>query len=90
MNMILLLHIIIALISILFAGYGFMAPSKTKLHITYGLIAATFVSGTYLVIVSPAHMVEACTSGLFYTLVMVVATIAVRRKISTLATEKTR
>lgn len=88
--MILLLHIIIALTSVLFAGYGFMAPSKTKLGITYGLIAATFASGTYLVVMAPAHMVEACTSGLFYTLIMVVATLAVRRKISTLAAEKTR
>jgi hypothetical protein len=83
--MILLLHIAIALASVAFAAYGFFFPSKAKLRVSYGLIAATLTTGTYLVVTAPAHMLEACTAGLLYTSIMVVATVAVRKKMITAA-----
>lgn len=85
--MILLLHIIIALASVAFAAYGFFIPSVLKLRISYGLIAATLASGTYLVWTTPSHMLQACMAGLFYTGVMIGATIAIRHKLIT-ATEQ--
>lgn len=84
--MILLVHILIAVSSVAFAAYGFFFPSTIRLRISYGLIAATLISGTYLVWTAPAHMVQACTAGLFYTGIMIAATLAVRRKLIT-ATE---
>ena len=88
--MILVLHIVIAVVSVLFAAYGFLMPSKIKLRVTYVLIGATLASGTYLVVMAPAHMVQACTAGLFYTAIMIVATIAVRRRIIAMVADTTR
>jgi hypothetical protein len=81
--MILLLHIAIALTSVAFAAYGFFFPSKARLYAAYGLIGATLMTGTYLVVMAPAHMLEACMAGLFYTAIMVVTTAVARKKIIT-------
>lgn len=83
--MILLLHIAIALTSIAVAAYGLFSPSKTKLHASYCFIAATIATGAYLVVMAPAHMLEVCTVGLLYTGIMIIATVAVRRKITAAA-----
>ena len=64
--MTLILHIIIALSSITVATYVFARPTAGGLRATYALIAATVVTGTYLIVMSPAHMLEACTVGLAY------------------------
>lgn len=83
--MILLLHIAIAIASLIAAAYGFFYPSKTKLTINIFMIAATLISGTVLILSAPAHMTEGCMAGLFYTLVMVAATVASRRKLMRVA-----
>lgn len=64
---ILLAHIAIALTSVAFTTILLFAPSKLKLHISYALMGLTLASGTLLLIENPAHMVQACTSGLLYT-----------------------
>lgn len=88
--MILLLHIGIALLSVVFAGYVFFAPSKFKLKISFSLIGFTLASGTYLVVMSPAHMVQACIAGLFYTAVLLIMTLLTQRKLAhLLAAEET-
>lgn len=79
--MILALHIVIAVFSLVFAAYGFFAPSKTKLSVNYVLLVLTLVSGSYLVVSAPAHMTEGCMMGLFYTLIMIGASIATKRKL---------
>jgi len=79
--MILALHIVIAVFSLVFAAYGFFSPSKLKLTVNYVLTALTLTSGGYLVIAAPAHMTEGCMIGLFYTLLMVAATVATKRKL---------
>jgi hypothetical protein len=81
MNMILLLHIGIALLSLAFAAYVFIAPSKTKLKISYSLVGMTLGTGTYLVIMAPAHMAQACMTGLFYTGVILAASMLTQRKL---------
>lgn len=47
-------------------GYVAFHPSKGKLNFSYLLIAMTFLSGTYLVFIKPAHMVQSCMMGLAY------------------------
>lgn len=81
MSMILLLHIGIALLSLAYAAYVFIAPSKTKLKISYSLVGMTLGTGTYLVIMAPAHMVQACMAGLFYTAVVLAASALSQRKL---------
>lgn len=85
--MILLLHIGIALLSMLVAGIAFLAPSRTKIRMSYVLMAATLGTGTYLVVMAPAHMVQACTIGVGYLAVTATATVFARRKLNSMVTE---
>ncbi|MET1032932.1 MAG: hypothetical protein ABWX94_00350 [Candidatus Saccharimonadales bacterium] len=85
--MILLLHITIALISVAFTTYLFLRPSATKLYTSYGLMASTLVTGTYLIASTGGHLIEACAMGLIYTGAVSLGIVGARRK---LATQKAR
>lgn len=80
--MILLLHIGIAVLSMLVAGIAFLAPTRLKIRTSYILMALTLATGTYLVVVAPAHMVQACTVGVLYLAITASATVLARRKLS--------
>jgi hypothetical protein len=64
--MMLLLHILIALTSIVVSGLAYAKPDKRRLTVSYGLVVATLTTGTYLVASAPAHLASACASGLIY------------------------
>jgi hypothetical protein len=80
--MILMLHVAIALSSILFTTYAYLRPSKTKLNICYGLIAATLTSGTYLVVSTHSPMLSSCASGLIYITAVSLVIIPARKKLA--------
>ena len=80
--MILIAHILIASSSLILTGYTFLFPSKSKLSAVYALVAATVGSGTYLMILTPAHMVQTCFTGLAYLGLMIPAILIVRRKLA--------
>lgn len=82
--MIVLLHVLIALSSIVAVSIAYALPSRIKLRISYVTIAATLFSGTYLVVLAPSHMVQACTAGLAYTAVVLVGIVATRLKLARL------
>lgn len=71
--MILVAHIFIAFISIVQATYLLIRPSTASFKVAYGLITATLLSGTWLVISHDASLVQACLSGLLYLGVVSVA-----------------
>lgn len=79
--MTLVLHILIALSSVILTTLTYIAPTQAKLRISYGLIGATVVSGTYLILTSSAHMLQACVTGLLYVAFMTVGVVAARRKL---------
>lgn len=64
--MILAFHITVAFTSIILTALAYVSPSKGKLFTTYLLAAATFSSGTLLLIQSPSHFAQACIAGLTY------------------------
>lgn len=68
--MILLTHILIAISSIIYTSLLLVQPSRTKLRTSYILIAATLASGTYLTILNPVHMLQTCTTGLVYVVIV--------------------
>jgi hypothetical protein len=70
--MLLISHILIALTSVIYTGFVYIAPSRAKLNASYGLVALTIASGTWLIIANPAHMVQSCLTGLLYLGVMFV------------------
>jgi hypothetical protein len=79
--MIVMLHVLIALTSIGLTTFAYLAPTRLKLRMAYGLVALTLVSGFYLVASEPAHMLQSCMSGVAYIGVVSVGIVAVRRKL---------
>lgn len=88
--MVLLLHILIALSSVAFSTYLFIRPTKQKLYASYGLIALTFISGTYLVATSHVNMLQTCASGLVYAAAMTLATVLARNKLAAQAQQSSK
>jgi hypothetical protein len=75
-------HIIIALSSIVYTTYLFIAPSRRKLYVNYGLVSLTLASGVYLVISTHARLVPSCTTGLVYLSVITASTLGTRSKMA--------
>jgi hypothetical protein len=80
--MALIIHLIIAFSSLIFSGYVFFVPSRTKLHISYAFVAATLASGTYLVVSTHSPLLSSCMSGLTYLAVVMSGQYAAYRKLS--------
>jgi hypothetical protein len=83
--MIVILHVIIAVLSIGFTTYTYIRPSASRLHIAYGFVGATLASGIYLVWSAPSHMVQACMSGLLYLGLVSLGIIATKVKMAAAA-----
>lgn len=76
----LITHIIIALGSLLFATYMAVSPSKAKFNVSYAMVLATILSGSYLVVAESANLLHTCVSGLAYlSVVLVMIAIANKR-----------
>lgn len=81
--MMLLIHILIAFSSLFYTAVTYMYPSKRKLQGSYLFVAATLATGTYLVIATPSHMLQACMSGLIYLGIIMTAIVFTHRKLAT-------
>ena len=80
--MLLLIHVLLAITSLIVATSALAAPSLRKIHTNYVVAAATLVSGTYLVLQSHAPLVSACTSGIVYISFVVAMTVAAHIRLS--------
>jgi hypothetical protein len=79
--MLLITHIIIALISVVFATVLLFSPSDFKFKTNYLLLAATLSSGTYMVLDRGSHLVESCAAGLIYLAAVSLAIVLAKRKL---------
>lgn len=64
--MVLSAHILIALAGLGFATFMLFRPSQKGFYVSYCLLGGTVISGTYLVLSTGSHLIEACLMGLFY------------------------
>ena len=64
--MALLIHLAIALSSIVITSLAVFKPTKNKLNLSSASIAATLATGTYLVFSTRSNLLSSCLSGLFY------------------------
>ncbi|MEK7059836.1 MAG: hypothetical protein AAB971_03705 [Patescibacteria group bacterium] len=78
--MLVLLHIMIAVGSVLYATLLLLKPSVKSFGLAYGLVGLTLLSGSYLVWLEPAYMVSACASGLLYLGIVSVLIAAARHR----------
>ncbi len=87
--LILITHIIIALSGIVSSGLAYLSPSQARLNLSYGLVAGTLASGTYLVISTSSGLVSSCVTGLAYFVVVSLAIIGAKNKLATVTTKNT-
>lgn len=73
---ILLMHIVIALLSVAVATLTFFKPSTKLFYTSYGFIIATVASGTLLIVTASADILRSCLSGLLYVTVISLITVA--------------
>lgn len=78
--MLILVHVLIALASIAWITYLYLRPSARKFYPAYGLIAATLVSGAYLVISTGSPLLSSCATGLVYLGIVSVGVMAARKR----------
>ena len=87
--MLLIVHVGIALSSVVYTAWSFFRPSQIKLNICYVLVALTIGTGTALVFQYPASLPAACATGLLYLQVVAVGLIFVHRKVRQVAAQVT-
>jgi len=78
----LFIHIIIALTSVIFAGYTSFSPSLSKIRMNYVLIAGTIASGTILILITPFHMISVCVDGLLYVGIVTIAILFAKHRLA--------
>lgn len=71
----LLIHILVATISVLYSAYTALTPTASKIRITLIMIALSLASGFVLVFTNHASISKVCISGLVY----LIATISILR-----------
>jgi len=67
MNMLLVLHILVALSGLASSTLAVLIPSNQKINLSFGLVLATIASGTILVISTHSPILQSCLAGLVYT-----------------------
>ena len=81
LSMLVFIHALIALGSLGYATYLFISPAKSRFSVAYTLVAMTLASGTYLVVSTGSHLLQACTTGLLYLGFVSAVIISARRKL---------
>ncbi len=71
-TMLILFHVLSALSSIVWTTVLIFKPSLNGFRTSYILIGTTLLSGTVLVISSHSGLLQACTSGLAYLVILAV------------------
>jgi hypothetical protein len=79
--MMIMLHIAIALTSLILSVIGVMRPSRRLVRINYGLIVGTVTSGALLAVIDRKQLLHVCMSGFIYLLVASVLTFIMRRRV---------
>jgi hypothetical protein len=88
--MALLLHVLIALASVVLTTLIFISPTKATLRLSYVLVSLTLVSGTYLLVSMRTHILQACLMGLLYISVSFVGIVSARTKLATATRRSSR
>lgn len=79
MIMLILLHIVIATISIICATYTIFRSTRRNLLINYGFISGTVLSGVALLVVSPVDTLRTCIVGSVFLIVVSCMTVIASR-----------
>lgn len=64
--MIVLLHVLIAISSLVYTTYLLFAPARSKFKAAYTLVALTLLSGFGLIVITHSPILQTCISGLTF------------------------
>lgn len=76
-----MLHIAIALTSLIISIIGVMRPSQQLVRSSYVLIAGTVASGVTLAVIDQKQLLHVCMSGFTYLLIASILTFIMRRRV---------
>jgi len=79
--MLTLIHVLVAVASLVVATFNLVSPSKYKLRLVFGLSTLTVASGTALVVSDSAHILATCITGLIYISVIAATTAAAQYRL---------
>jgi uncharacterized membrane protein YozB (DUF420 family) len=82
MTMFLILHIVLALMSLFISTYALFSPSSQKLNLTYLLTIGTLLAAGGLVIVDHASIGRTCMTAFIYLAIVSVNVFILKRKLS--------
>lgn len=85
-----MLHVIIALTSLVVSVMGLVAASRRLVAYAYGLIVATVATGCALLMLEPDKMLHVCVSGLVYVALATSVTSAAQRRVRQLAQQTSK
>lgn len=88
--MMIMLHVIIALTSLVVSVMGLVAASRRLVACAYGLIVATVATGCALLILEPSQMLHVCISGLVYVALATSVISAAQRRVRQLAQQTSK
>jgi len=80
--MIILIHVILAISSVAYTALIFFKPTQAKLNKSYGLVAGTVATGTYLVVSTNSSLIQSCFTGLTYLAVVFAGIAATKAKLA--------
>ena len=77
-----ILHIILALSSLILSTFNLASPSTKKSTISYGLATSTLVSGVLLIFINNASVLRTCLTGVIFFVVITVMNQVASRKLA--------
>lgn len=80
--MILFVHIIIAVLSLIFTTIAYLSPDTKRLTLSYLFMGLTLGSGTMLVFLKPDALAHTCIMGIVYLIAMTSAMVLTHRKLA--------
>jgi hypothetical protein len=82
--MMIMLHVAIALTSLVVSLMGIAITSRHLVRSSYTLIAATVATGSMLLIIEPTHILRVCVTGLAYVALATSLTYIAHRRVQSL------
>jgi hypothetical protein len=85
--MLLLVHITLALSSLILSTFAAFRPTKPSLIKSGILVSLTLLTGTVLVVKNQSHLMEACLSGIVYTGFVITTLLIASKKLASIKSD---
>jgi hypothetical protein len=77
-----ILHVLLAVASLILSTFNLVSPSAKKSTISYGLATSTLASGVLLIFINNASVLRTCLTGVIFFVVITVMNQVASRKLA--------